>query len=147
MFDRRKFIETNLNDGFHYWYEGCGCIKGAIANAYGVCDLAMELQSQIREEYPKLATLCDVAERILLSGYPQKAKMFILDSLDKYDVEVPKKYKEGYDGFVSKHAVDVEVKCLTSVRPSGFYEVLQSSRFTPLATKVKTRLQEPANVK
>lgn len=136
MFDRKKFLMKNLNDGTAYWSNDCGCIKGNIAN---ICGLqpnleAWMLQVYLAANFPRMATAADIAENILLAGYPQKAKLFFLDMVEKYDVAQGFKVPDSVElSRSAEHWREFSV-------PREHNQFLKSIKFTPAVTKVKTRL-------
>ena len=119
MFNNWKdFLELKLNDGRSYsgtsgnWLADCGCIKGnfnLLLNGH---------RSYVDNVSAKVVTILTVGERMLVSGYPEKAKYWTYTRLSKLDDSEIIGDLEAYSDLRGTHI----------------------RYFTPLVNKVKTRI-------
>lgn len=105
-FDMKEMLLLSLNDGRRFWdtSKQCGCIKGVFAVACGQDSDTITVDHdgrswlrQIALRFPRLHRALDVAERILLVGFPQKAKLYLSFVIEKYP-EILRPESEDYKG-------------------------------------------------
>lgn len=141
MFNIKQFMEDKLNDGSTYKSsDGCGCIKGNIAAAYGLSKYnGHYILGWLADNARKEHTACDIAETMLIKGFPEKAKMFILLMAERYNLfndispSLAESAKEVSD---STKICDIQ----SSWKSRGKVIVYRSPVFTSAVDKVKTRL-------
>lgn len=128
QFNVKEFLLEPVNEGKTYKPgRSCGCIKYAFDKA---CNNILAYTGYRNK---KIQNMMDIAETILVKGYPQKAKLFVASCMEKY-----------FDGCC------VEKLYIGVVNPfpwSGTIIPPYKNRFTkPIVDKVKTRIKETANV-
>lgn len=157
-FNTKEFLATSLNDGKVYWdyIDNCGCIKGIAAKTCNSLEENRSIEgeplfptgtpelswmNEIRTEYPRFGRALDVAEHILLAGYPQKAKLYITHVIEKYEVLEP--HSEGLEAYNSYTDRRVVYK---NAKPSKIWPIQYCPEIKKVRDTVKTTLKEKVTV-
>lgn len=147
MFDITKFMEAKLNNGSSYIGDDCGCIKGNVAYACGIDrGMAFEVTLWAAKHTKAESTAMDIAERILIKGYPERAKLFIQLMHSKYGLFsnfAPKAKPKSNNKILKAYRKRVRGVVVRNWWTGDSVDTCVNRVFTPAAIKYQTLLSSP----
>lgn len=123
QFNAKQFLLKPVNDGLEYDPDAisCGCVK---YNFDKVCNLNTDYSGYTN---PKIQNMMDIAETLLANGYPERAKLFVVDMVEKH-----------FKGIEISNGITNWENSFWHAPPKPY----TTGRSTPIVDKVKTRIKE-----